>query len=201
MTVLTRWEPFRELNALQGRLNRLFEEQYGNGREESLTAGAFVPPVDIYEDEHSIQLKLEVPGIEEKDLDVKVENNVLTVSGERKFEKEEKEENFRRVERRYGSFTRSFTLPNTVNAEDVSADYTNGVLKIKLGKRAEAKPKQIKVNIGRRLWMQQGQGGLYGLCAGRDRRHEEATNRKGGGATNPLPFRLAATFAEGQKLR
>ncbi len=148
MTVLTRWEPFRELNTLQSRLNRLFEEQARGGSEESLTAGAFVPPVDVYEDEHSIQLKLEVPGIDEKDLDVKVENNVLTVSGERKFEKEEKEENFRRVERRYGSFTRSFTLPNTVNSEDVSADYSNGVLKIKLGKRAEAKPKQIKVNIG-----------------------------------------------------
>ncbi|MGB8769488.1 MAG: Hsp20/alpha crystallin family protein, partial [Candidatus Korobacteraceae bacterium] len=85
MTVLTRWDPFRELNALQQRMNRLFEEQYG-GREESLTTGAFAPPVDVYEDEHSIQLKLEVPGIEEKDLDVKVENNVLTVSGERKFE-------------------------------------------------------------------------------------------------------------------
>jgi HSP20 family protein len=148
MTVLTRWEPFRELTSLQNRLSRLFEEQYGTAREDSLTAGAFVPPVDVYEDEHSIQLKLEVPGIEEKDLDVKVENNVLTVSGERKFEKQEKEENFRRVERRYGSFTRSFTLPNTVNAEDVTAEYSNGVLKIKLGKRAEAKPKQIKVNIG-----------------------------------------------------
>ena len=148
MTVLTRWDPFRELSALQNRMSRLFEEQYGTGREESLTTGAFVPPVDIYEDEHSIQLKLEVPGIEQKDLDIKVENNVLTVSGERKFEKEEKEENFRRVERRYGSFTRSFTLPNTVNPEDVSADYNDGVLKIRLGKRAEAKPKQIKVNIG-----------------------------------------------------
>jgi len=149
MTVLTRWDPFRELSALQNRMSRLFEEQqYGSGREESLTAGAFVPPVDIYEDEHSIQLKLEVPGIEQKNLDVKVENNVLTVSGERKFEKEEKEENFRRVERRYGSFARSFTLPNTVNPEDVSADYNDGVLKIRLGKRAEAKPKQIKVNIG-----------------------------------------------------
>ena len=104
--------------------------------------------MDIYEDEHSIQLKLEVPGIDQKDLDVKVENNFLTVSGERKFEKEEKEENFRRVERRYGSFTRSFTLPNTVNSEDVSADYNAGILKITLGKRAEAKPKQIKVNSG-----------------------------------------------------
>jgi HSP20 family protein len=147
MTVLTRWNPYRELSALQNRVSRLFDEQYGD-REESLTAGAFVPPVDIYEDEQSIQLKLEVPGIEEKDLEVKVENNVLTISGERKFEKEEKEENFRRVERRYGSFVRSFTLPTTVNTEDVTAEYTNGVLKVKLAKRAEAKPKQIKVNIG-----------------------------------------------------
>ena len=147
MAVVTRWDPFRDLAALQNRMNRLFEEQYGGGREE-LTTGAFVPPVDIYEDEHGVQLKLEVPGIDEKDLDIKVENNVLTVTGERKLEKEEKEENFHRVERRYGSFTRSFTLPNTINTEDIQADYTNGVLKIRLAKRAEAKPKQIKVNIG-----------------------------------------------------
>ena len=137
MTVITRWDPFR-----------LIEEQVAGGRKESLTAGAFVPPVDIYEDEHSIQLKLEVPGVEEKDLNIKVENNILTVSGERKFDTDEKQENFRRVERRYGSFTRSFTLSSKVNSEDVSADYSNGVLKIKLGKRAEAKPKQIKVNVG-----------------------------------------------------
>jgi HSP20 family protein len=148
MPVLTRWDPVRELNALQSRMNRLFEEQYGSGREESLTAGAFVPPVDIYEDEHSIQLKLEVPGIDENDLDIKVENNTLTVTGERKFDKEEKEENFHRVERRYGSFTRSFTLPNTVSTEDIQANYEHGVLKIRLAKRAEAKPKQIKVSIG-----------------------------------------------------
>jgi HSP20 family protein len=150
MTVLTRWNPYRELNVLQNRMNRLFDAQFG-GREESLTTGAFVPPVDVYEDEQSIQLKLEVPGIDEKDLDVKVENNTLTVSGERKFEKEEKEENFHRVERRYGSFTRSFTLPNTVNTEEVQADYDHGVLKIRLAKRVEAKPKQIKVNIGQKL--------------------------------------------------
>ena len=148
MTVLTRWEPFRELSALQNRMSRLFEEQWGGGREESLTTGAFVPAVDVYEDEHSFQLKLEVPGIDEKDLDIRVENNVLSVSGERKFEKEEKEENFHRVERRYGSFIRSFTLPNTVNTEDIRADYDQGVLKIRLAKRAEAKPKQIKVNVG-----------------------------------------------------
>jgi len=146
MPVITRWDPFRDLAALQNRMNRLFEEQYG-GRED-LTTGAFVPPVDIYEDEHGIQLKLEAPGVDEKDLDIKVENNVLTVSGERKLEKEEKEENFHRVERRYGSFSRSFTLPNTVDTENIHADYENGVLKIRLAKRAEAKPKQIKVNIG-----------------------------------------------------
>jgi len=150
MTVLTRWDPFREVSALQNRMNRLFEEQYGGGREESLTAGAFVPAVDIYEDEHSIQLKLEVPGVDEKDLDIKVENNTLTVSGERKFEKEEKEENFRRVERRFGSFTRSFTLPSTVSTDDIQADYDHGVLKVRLAKRAEAKPKQIKVNVGQK---------------------------------------------------
>jgi len=148
MPVITRWDPFRDLAALQNRMNRLFEEQYG-GRED-LTTGAFVPPVDIYEDEHGITLKLEVPGVDQKDLDIKVENNVLSVSGERKFEKEEKEENFHRVERRYGSFTRSFTLPNTVSTEDVQADYDSGVLKIRLAKRAEAKPKQIKVNIGQK---------------------------------------------------
>src|SRR5579863_7584625 len=148
MTVVTRWDPFRDLNALQHRMNRLFEEQYGGGREESLTAGAFVPPVDIYEDEHSIQLKLEVPGVDEKDLDIRVENNTLTVSGERKFEKEEKEENFHRVERRYGSFTRSFTLPSTVDSEHINASYTNGILKLELSKKPEAQPKQIKVNVG-----------------------------------------------------
>jgi HSP20 family protein len=147
MTVLTRWNPYRDLNSLQHRMNRLFDAQFG-GREESLTAGAFVPPVDVYEDEHSVQLKLEVAGVAEKDLDIKVENNTLTVSGERKFEKEEKEENFHRVERRYGSFTRSFTLPTTVNTEDIKADYEQGVLKIRLAKQQEAKPKQIKVNIG-----------------------------------------------------
>ena len=147
MTVLTRWSPYRELNALQSRMNRLFEAQYG-GREESLTSGAFVPPVDVYEDEHSIQLKLEVPGVDEKDLGIKIENNTLTVTGERKLEKEEKEENFHRVERRYGSFTRSFTLPSTVNTDDIRADYEHGVLKVRLAKRTEAKPKEIKVNVG-----------------------------------------------------
>ena len=102
----------------------------------------------MYEDEKKVVLKLEVPGIEEKDLDVSVENNTLTVKGERKFEKEEKEENFHRIERRYGSFFRAFTLPTTVDTEHVQASYTAGVLKLELTKRPEAQPKQIKVNVG-----------------------------------------------------
>src|SRR6266446_1410349 len=148
MTVLTRWEPFREFTTLQDRMNRLFRDTYGDVRDEALTTSTFAPPVDVYEDEHNITLKIEVPGIDEKDIDVRIENNTLVVHGERKFEKEEKEENFRRVERQYGSFTRSFTLPNTVDAEKVSATYDKGILKISLAKKAEAKPKQIKVNVG-----------------------------------------------------
>src|SRR5207253_9997404 len=102
------------------------------GQEESLATTSVAPPVDVYEDEHSMTLKSEVPGIDEKDIDVRIENNTLTVHGERKFEKEEKEENFRRVERQYGSFTRSFTLPSSVDSGQVSAHYDNGVLHIKL---------------------------------------------------------------------
>jgi HSP20 family protein len=148
MTLLTRWDPFREFVTIQDRMNRLFRDSYGTeGRQEDLTTTTFAPAVDVYEDEHNITLKIEVPGIDEKDIDVRIENNTLTVHGERKFEKEEKEENFRRVERQYGSFTRTFTLPNTVDHEKVQADYDKGVLKIQLAKKAEAKPKQIKVNV------------------------------------------------------
>jgi HSP20 family protein len=149
MTVITRWDPFREFSTLQDRMNRLFRHSYSEGgRDESLTTSNFAPAVDVYEDEHNVTLKIEVPGIDEKDIDVHIENNVLTVHGERKFEKEEKEENYRRVERQYGSFARSFTLPSTVDPEKVTANYEKGVLKISLAKKAEAKPKQIKVNVG-----------------------------------------------------
>ena len=152
MTLLTRWEPLREFSTMQdrmSRMNRLFRESYSpEGPEEALTTTSFAPPVDIYEDEHNIALKLEVPGIDEKDIDVRIEGNTLTVHGERKIEKDEKEENFRRVERHYGSFTRSFTLPSSVDLGQVSANYDNGVLRIKLAKKAEAKPKQIKVSLG-----------------------------------------------------
>lgn len=149
---ITRWDPFRELYSLQNQLNRLFQDSYGtqsSGQgDEFLTTSSFVPPVDVYEDEHNVFIRAEVPGIDPNDLDIKVENNVLTVRGERKWNKEEKEENFHRVERRYGSFARSFTLPNTVSTDDVNASYNNGILEIKLAKRAEAKPKQIKVGVG-----------------------------------------------------
>jgi HSP20 family protein len=152
MTLLTRWEPFNEFSTMQdrtNRMNRLFRELYSpEGPEEALTATSFAPPVDVYEDEHTITLKLEVPGIDEKDIDVRIENNMLAVHGERKIEKEEKEENFRRIERQYGSFTRSFTLPSSVDSGQVSAHYDKGLLKIRLAKKAEAKPKQIKVNVG-----------------------------------------------------
>jgi HSP20 family protein len=144
MTFLAR----RDFSALQDRMNRIARETFSPERsDEVLTTSNFAPPVDVYEDEHNITLKIEVPGIDEKDINVSIENNTLTVRGERRFEKDEKEENFHRVESRYGSFTRSFTLPNTVDPEQVTAHYEKGVLKIRLSKRAEAKPKLIKVSV------------------------------------------------------
>jgi HSP20 family protein len=119
MTFVTRFDPFREFVTLQDRMNRLFRETQPEGREEALTTSTFAPPVDVYEDEHNITLKIEVPGIDEKDIDVRIENNTLTVHGERKFEKEEKEENFRRVERQYGSFMRRFPLPKDVDVGNI----------------------------------------------------------------------------------
>jgi HSP20 family protein len=151
MTMLTRWDPFRELSTLHDRMNRLFQDAYTSNREEGLSTSAFAPPADVYEDENHVTLKLEVPGIDEKDLDIRVENSNLIIKGERKFEKEEKEENFRRVERQYGAFVRSFSLPSTVDSENINANYDRGVLSITMPKRAEAKPKQIPVNAGRRL--------------------------------------------------
>ena len=143
---ITRWDPFREVVALQTRVNNLFREI--NEGDSPLTTASFVPAVDIYEDAKKVVLKLEVPGIEEKDLDIRVENNTLTVKGERKFEKEEKEENFHRIERRYGTFYRSFTLPSTVDSEHIDASYNAGILKLELNKKPEAQPKQIKVSVG-----------------------------------------------------
>jgi HSP20 family protein len=113
--------------------------------------GSFVPPVDIYEDAKKLSIKLEVPGIREEDLDIKLVDQTLTIHGERKLAEEEKTENFHRIERRYGQFTRSFTLPNTVDTEKVQAHFEHGVLTLELPKRPEAQPKQIKVSIGKHL--------------------------------------------------
>ncbi|HEV2275436.1 MAG TPA: Hsp20/alpha crystallin family protein [Acidobacteriaceae bacterium] len=145
---ITRFDPIRDLFTLQNRMNSIFQDfsRDQSSDNELLSTAGFIPPVDIYEDEHRVVLKLEIPGIPLEALDIRVENNTLTVRGERKFESSEKEENFRRVERRYGSFYRAFTLPPTVNTENIKAEYENGVLRLNLDKRAEAKPKQIKVN-------------------------------------------------------
>ena len=141
MTTITRIDPFRELATL-------FENFTETGTaKDRLMEGSFVPPVDIYEGEHNLVLKLEVPGVREEDLNIQLENNTLTVQGKKNFQKEEKEENFHRIERRYGSFVRTFRLPNTVDADKIEATYDKGVLSVVLAKKAEAKPKQIKVGV------------------------------------------------------
>ena len=146
---ITRYAPFRtplsDLASLQNRLNSIFSD-FPKVSDENLTTGNFVPPVDVYEDAHKVVLKLEVPGVKQDDLDIRVENQTLTVKGERKFEKEEKEENFHRIERSYGTFLRSFTLPQTIDTDNVAASYDDGVLTVTLSKKAEAKPKQVKIS-------------------------------------------------------
>jgi HSP20 family protein len=155
MTTMTRFVPFRTplegVAVLQNRLNSIFNDfASGSGElsNESLSAGNFVPPVDVYEDQNRLELRLEVPGISQEDLQINLENQTLTVKGERKFVKEDKEENFHRIERRYGSFARSFGLPSTVDTESAKASYENGVLSITLPKKEAAKPKQVKIEIG-----------------------------------------------------
>lgn len=147
MRSLSRFEPFRGASALQDQINRLFSDVFeGPSGESSLTTWA--PAVDIFETEHELVVKADLPDVDPKDLDIRVENNVLTIRGERKFEKKVSEENYLRVERSYGAFARSFSLANTVNSENIKADYQNGVLTLTIPKREEAKPKQIKVNVG-----------------------------------------------------
>lgn len=150
---MTRFVPFRsglnDVAVLQNRLNSIFHDfaQPASESQESLASGNFVPAVDVYEDEQKLVLKLEVPGIKQEDLDIRLENQTLTVSGRRGFEAEEKEENFHRIERRFGSFVRSFTLPQTVDGNAVTAKYDAGVLSIQLAKKEVAKPKQVKIEV------------------------------------------------------
>jgi len=146
MNSVIRWEPFRNVNSLQEQFSRLFDTSFpGRSSESDLTTWA--PAVDIQETENELMLKADLPGIEEKDIDVRIENNTLTIRGERKFEKQVNEDNYLRVERSYGSFSRSFSLPNTINTEAINAECKNGVLTVQMPKRAESKPKQVKVNV------------------------------------------------------
>ena len=139
-----RWDPFRNLSNLQEQVNRLFESSF-HGRTDESALTTWAPSVDIYETENELVLKADLPEVAEKDIDIHVENNMLTVRGERKFEQKVKEENYLRVERAYGSFSRSFSLPNTVDSDAIKADYKNGVLTVVMPKRAESKPKQVKI--------------------------------------------------------
>ncbi len=146
MATIARLEPFRGISTLQDQLNRLFNESFRNHPEESALT-TWAPAVDIYETPNELVVKADLPDVNEKDIDVRVENNLLTIRGERKFEKSVSEENFLRVERTYGSFSRSFSLPNTVNPEAIGAEYKNGVLTVTLPKREESKPRQVKVTV------------------------------------------------------
>ena len=141
----------RDLMTLQDQVNRMFDEcgfpRLRTDKEDTLFSGSWAPAVDIYENDEAIVLKADLPEIDPKNLDIRIEDNVLYLKGERKFEKEVKQENFHRVERAYGSFARSFALPHTVQSENIVAEYKNGVLKVTLSKREETKPKQIKVNL------------------------------------------------------
>jgi HSP20 family protein len=145
MTV-TRYDPFRDLRNLQEEVNRLFTGNVGRTfDDEGIARGSWSPSVDIYENKEQIVLEAELPGMNREDFDLTVENNVITLRGERRFEKKEDTDNYHRVERAYGSFTRSFTLPNTVSGEGASADYRNGVLRVTLPKREETKARRIEV--------------------------------------------------------
>jgi HSP20 family protein len=146
---VTRWDPFRDLLGLQDRMNRLFEESVRNVRQgdEALSTSVWTPPVDIYETENEVIVKAELPEVNQKDIEIQVENNTLTLRGERKFDKELKQENFHRIERPYGTFARSFTLPMTIDQEKIKADYKDGILRVVMPKREEIKPKQIKVAV------------------------------------------------------
>jgi HSP20 family protein len=148
MRGMNRWEqPSRGATTLQDQINRMFSEGVGHAGEESnLTPWA--PAVDIYETENELVIKADLPDVNPQNLDIRVENNILTIRGERKFESKVKEDNYLRVERAYGSFSRSFSLANSVKTDDINADYQNGVLTLSLPKREEAKPKQIKVTVG-----------------------------------------------------
>ena len=145
---IVKWEPFRDLMTARKDFDRLFREAFSPlFGETELSTRSWAPAVDIYETDNDIVLKAELPGVDPKDVEVRVEDNTLYLKGERKHEKEVKEQNYHRVERSYGSFARSFSLPNSINADKVKAEYKDGLLTLTLPKREEAKPKTIKIDV------------------------------------------------------
>lgn len=144
---ITKWDPFRDLMVLRDRMNRLFEDLVSAPRFEDseIIQSTWSPAVDIYETENELVLTAELPGVDEKDVEIKIEDNTLTLKGERKFEKETKEENYHRIERAYGSFFRSFSLPNYIDQEKISAEFENGLLKVHMPKKPEVKPRKVKI--------------------------------------------------------
>jgi HSP20 family protein len=147
---IVRFEPFREIAALQDSFNRLLGETFARGRADSETQQvAWAPAVDIFETNESLVLKAEIPGVKPEDVDIRVEDNTLYLRGERRFEREVKEENFHRVERSYGTFSRTFTLPASVDSEKIKAEYKDGLLVLTMPKREEAKPKTIKIDVSK----------------------------------------------------
>ncbi len=149
MNTITRWDQSRGSTSLQDQFIRLFEDNFIRDRSGHADLATWAPPVDIYETENELVVKADLPDLQDKDIDVRVENNTLTIRGERKFEKDVNPDNYLRVERAYGSFTRSFSLPNTVSSESIRAEYRNGVLTLHMAKREESKRKQIKISVSR----------------------------------------------------
>ena len=142
---IVRFDPFREMRSLQDEVNRVFASSFNRNSDNDIVRGAWNPSVDIFENKDQIVLEAELPGIKAEDVNISIENNILTIHGERKFEKKDEGDNFHRVERSYGSFTRSFTLPPTVSSENANAEFENGVLRLTLAKREEAKPRRIEI--------------------------------------------------------
>ena len=150
MMAIVRWDPFRDLMTIQERMNRLFDQTLSKTRtedEEGLTASTWSPSVDIYETADSIVLKAELPGLNRENIDIQVRDNTLTLKGERKFEREVKDENYLRIERSYGAFQRGFSLPTVIQQDKIKATFKDGVLEVSMPKAEEAKPKQVKIEV------------------------------------------------------
>ena len=143
---IIRWDPFRDLVTIREKMNRLFEDAVtARGEEKDMISGSWAPAIDIYETENELVLSAEVPGIDEKDIEIRIEDGTLSLRGERKFEKETRQENYHRIERAYGAFSRSFSLPAYVDQEKIQAEHADGVLKIHMPKKSESKPKTVKI--------------------------------------------------------